>query len=110
MKVFEELGDNIVAVGVLVIIIVVIAILLINLKATPLAACASWETWNASSDLCYNTTNTSQTQAISALGTNINTAVTAVQTPVSYVTIMILVIVFGAIIYYIIHKMRNKQE
>lgn len=109
MKVFEELGDNIVAVGVLVIIIVVIAILLINLKTTPNVACSSLYTYNASANDCYLTTNASVTTAVNSLGTNIDTAVTAIQTPVSYVTIIVLVVVFGAIIYYIVHKMRGAQ-
>lgn len=109
MKVFEELGDNIVAVGVLVIIIVVIAILLINLKSTPDVSCTALYTYNASADNCYLTTNASVTTSINTLSSNINSAVTAIQTPVSYVTIIVLVVVFGAIIYYIVHKMRGVQ-
>lgn len=83
MGVFKQLGDNVLEVGVLVIIIIMISILLNNTKSTP--------------------------GMTSALNTSVDTAVTGIGTPISYIQIIVLVIVFGAIIYFLVHKVRGMK-
>lgn len=78
MGLFGSLRDNVTEIGVLVITIVLISILLLNLKDT--------------------------TGVTSELNTTIDTAVTGIATPVDYVQIILLVLVFAAIIGILVFK------
>ena len=78
MGLFSSLRDNVTEIGVLVITIVLISILLLNLKDT--------------------------TGVTAALNTTIDTAVTGIATPVDYVQIILLVLVFAAIIGVLVFK------
>ena len=78
MGLFSSLRDNVTEIGVLVITIVLISILLLNLKDT--------------------------TGVTAGLNTTIDTAVTGIATPVDYVQIILLVLVFAAIIGVLVFK------
>jgi len=82
MGIFKELGSNVTEIGVMAVTIVLISILLNNLKDT--------------------------TGITSALNTSIDTAVTGVGTPITYITIIILVVVFSAILVMLVSKLRNR--
>ena len=83
MGIFRELGDNVTEVGVMAVTIVLVSILLNNLKST--------------------------TGVTAALNTSIDTAVTGIGTPITYVGIIILVIVFSAILVMLIKKLRDRS-
>jgi hypothetical protein len=78
MGLFSSLRDNVTEIGVLVITIVLVSILLLNLKDT--------------------------TGVTAELNTTIDTAVTGIATPVDYVQIILLVLVFAAIIGILVFK------
>lgn len=82
MGIFKELSDNVTEVGVMAVTIVLISILLNNLKDT--------------------------TGITATLNTSIDTAVTGIGTPITYISIIILVIVFAAILVMLITKLRAR--
>jgi len=82
MGIFRQLSDNVVEIGVMAVSIVLISILLNNLKTT--------------------------TGVTATLNTSIDTAVTGVGIPITYISIIILVIVFSAILVMLVTKLRNK--
>jgi len=82
MGIFRELSDNVTEIGVMAVTIVLISILLNNLKST--------------------------SGVTAALNTSIDTAVTGVGTPITYITIIILVIVFSAILVMLVKKLRDR--
>lgn len=82
MGIFRDLGDNVTEIGVMAVTIVLISILLNNLKDT--------------------------NGVTAALNTSIDTAVTGVGTPITYITIIILVIVFSAILVMLVQKLRDR--
>jgi len=82
MGIFKELGTNVTEIGVMAVTIVLISILLNNLKDT--------------------------TGITAALNSSIDTAVTGVGTPITYITIIILVVVFSAILVMLVSKLRNR--
>jgi len=82
MGIFKELGENVTEIGVMAVTIVLISILLGNLKDT--------------------------TGVTSALNTSIDMAIAGVGTPITYITIIVLVIVFSAILVMLVSKLRNR--
>lgn len=108
MGIFRELGDNVTDVGVMAVTIVLVSILLNNFKTSDFV-CSTGYTFNSSADNCYLTTNASVTEAINSVGTNVNTAVTGVGTPITYISIIILVIVFSAILVMLVKKLRDRS-
>jgi len=82
MGIFKELGENVTEIGVMAVTIVLISILLGNLKNT--------------------------TGVTSALNSSIDTAIAGVGTPITYITIIVLVIVFSAILVMLVSKLRNR--
>jgi len=82
MGIFKELGSNVTEIGVMAVTIVLISILLNNLKDT--------------------------SGITAALNSSIDTAVTGVGTPITYINIILLVIVFSAILIMLVSKLRNR--
>jgi len=107
MGIFKELGTNVTEIGVMAVTIVLISILLNSFKTTDFV-CASTYTFNSTANNCYLTTNASITSAINSVGTGIDTSVVGVGTPITYITIIVLVIVFTAILVMLVSKLRNR--
>ena len=108
MGIFAELSDNVTEIGVMTVTIVLISILLNNFKSSSFV-CADLYTFNSTANNCYLTTNSSVTSAINSVGTSIDTSVVGVGTPITYITIIILVIVFTAILVMLVKKMRDRE-
>lgn len=106
MGLFGSLRDNVTEIGVLVITIVLISILLLQLRTTTGVCPSGFEFNTSTANLCFNSTNSSQAEVASNgnLGTTIDTAVTGIATPVDYVQIILLVLVFAAIIGILVFK------
>lgn len=83
MGIFKTLSDNVIEVGVMAVTIVLVSILLNNLKDT--------------------------TGVTATLNTSIDTATSGIGTPITYIGIIVLVIVFAAIIGMLVQKLRNKN-
>jgi len=83
MGIFRELGDNVTEIGVMTVTIVLISILLNNLKSTD--------------------------GVTASINTSIDNAVTGVGTPITYISIIILVIVFAAILTMLVQKLRDRS-
>ena len=107
MGIFKELSQNVTEIGVMAITIILISILLNSFKSSSFV-CASGYTFNSTANNCYLTTNASVTSAINSVGTGIDTSVTGVGTPITYITIIILVLVFSAILAMLVSKLRNR--
>ena len=105
MGLFNSLRDNVTEIGVLVITIVLVSILVLQLRTTT-GVCPTGYIFNTTTtNTCYLSTNASVTSASNAnLGTVIDTAVTGIATPVDYVQIILLVLVFAAIIGILVFK------
>ena len=105
MGLFSSLRDNVTEIGVLIITIVLISILLLNLRETTGVCPTGFEFNTSTVNTCFQTANNSITNATNGnLGTTINTAVTGIATPVDYVQIILLVLVFAAIIGVLVFK------
>ena len=107
MGIFRELSENVTEVGVMAVTIVLLSILLGNFK-TSTFVCNSLYTFNSTANNCYLTTNSSQTAAINSVGTGIDTSIVGIGTPISYIAIIVLVIVFTAILVMLVKKLRDR--
>lgn len=118
MAIFRELSDNVTEIGVMAVTIVLISILLNNFKTSAFVCPGTNGThlfYNSTSDACClgsATTATNcngvNTSAINSVGSNVNTSVTGIGTPITYIGIIILVIVFTAILVMLITKLRER--
>jgi len=118
MGIFKTLSDNVVEIGVMSVSIILISLLLINMKnqnisssICPGASNATHTWYNSTGDICCIASGncvTPNQSVISALGTSINTSVTGVGIPITYISIIVLVVVFSAILVMLITKLRNK--
>lgn len=84
MGIFKSLSNNVVEIGVMAVTIVLVSILLNNLKDT--------------------------SGVTSALNTSIDTAVTGIGTPITYIGIVILVLIFAAILSTLVAKMKSRES
>lgn len=83
MGLFKSLSDNVTEVGVMTVTIVLISILLVSLKDT--------------------------NGVTAGLNTSIDTAVTGIGTPITYIGIVVLVLVFASILGMLVSKLRNRS-
>jgi len=101
MGVSGKLTNEVKGVAVLTIIIVVMSIVLGKFKTVTGAVCANGYTYNGSADNCYLTTNASQTAAINNVGDSVNSSITALQEPVTWIAIIIIIIVVAWLMSYL---------
>ncbi len=92
MAVATKLTKEIAGLSVLVIIIVVFTIVINKFKDVEGAACSGhFGTWNSSSELCMNSTG--GTTAQSTLGSSMDTATGALDEPVTWIAIIVIIVV-----------------
>ena len=100
MGVGQTLGKEVKSIAMLVIVIILFSIVLIKFKSVEGGACVNpFPNFNASSNLCYNSTG--GTTAISGVGTAIDTAVAALDEPVSWIVIIIIILVVAWLVKYL---------
>ena len=88
--------------AILTIVIVVMSIVLLKLKTENISnsiCSGAFPNYNATSDLCYNSTGA--TTAISQTGSNINSAVAAIDEPVTWIAIIIIIVVVAFLLKYL---------
>ena len=110
VEIMKSLKGVIIGIGILAVVIVLLSIINNQMKSVSGVACDIGRTFNISADNCYNNTNTSDTVAISHLGTQINTVNTAIATPVTYFSLIVLVIVFVFLLGFLIKKLEGSGK
>ena len=102
MGVSKKLSDEIKGIAMLVIVIVVFSIVLLKFKTSNISnsiCSGSFPNYNATSDLCYNSTG--GTSAISTIGSNINSSVGYLDEPITWISILIIIIVVAWLMKYL---------
>jgi len=103
MGVSDTLSKEVRGIAVLVIIIVVFSIVLLKFKSVDGGACSgAFPNFNTTSNLCYNSTGS--TTAISSVGTAIDTSVSALDEPVSWIIIIVIILVVAWLMKYLNSK------
>jgi hypothetical protein len=104
-NIMKSVQTAIIGMGILGVVIVLLSIILVKTKEVTGSACLNGYTYIASADNCFNSSVAGGNVSITALGTNINTAVTAIATPVTYFALIVLVIVFVFLLGFLIKKL-----
>jgi len=100
MGVSGKLTSEIKGIAVLTIIIVVMSIVLVKFKDVSGAVCpTAYPTYNASTDNCLNSTFAST--SLNNVGNSINSSVTALQEPVTWIAIIVIIIVVAWLMSYL---------
>jgi len=111
----EKLTKEVMGMSILVIFIVVLSIVLLKFKTENISNSICPGTgnsthlyYNATSDACCLGTSSaatscagSNTTAISQIGANINTTVGAIDEPVTWIAIIVIIVVLGWLVYYL---------
>ena len=101
MGVSEKLTKEVKGISILVIIIVVMSIVLLRFNSVDGAYCSSPYTYNATLDGCYVATNASQNTTVSTLGNKIVESVSALDEPITWISIVVIIIVVGWLMFYL---------
>ena len=110
VEIMKSLKGVIIGIGILAVVIVLLSIINNQMKSVSGVSCATDYTFNTSSSLCYETANTSHIVAQSSLATQIDSTNTAIATPVTYFSLIVLVIVFVFLLGFLIKKLEGSGK
>jgi len=101
--VMKDVQGIVIGMGIVGLVIVLLAIIFINTK--PMAVCSNlaYPTYNASTNNCLNSTYGAV--AVNSNGVVIDNILTAIQTPVTYFALIVLVVIFVFLLGFLIKKL-----
>ena len=104
MGMTDDLNNQVLGWGLLVISIIVISLVLIKFKTVNAGnsfcpgSNVTQSVYNVTHDFCQQAGNATRNSSISSLGTSVNTSVTALAEPVSWISIVIIAVIGFAIL------------
>ena len=101
----KSLQVNIIGMGILGVVIVLLAIVLVKMKDTASCLNPAYPTYNVTN--CINGTGGTGATALGSNAGVLDNIVTAVQTPISYFALIVLVIVFVFLLGFLIKKLSS---
>lgn len=102
----KQLNKEIKGLAIVIILVVVFSIVLNKFNDIEGGTCGNGYVYNQSAGNCYLSTNASDTAAISEVGESIATGITALQEPIAWIAIIVIIIVVAWLLSYL---NKNKQ-